>query len=195
MSPQYGFPVPHGQYPPFAVVTPDDHAAWILIVTALGIACCLFFGGVRALVRFTFSQGFGRDDYALYAATVLGIVQSSIILGACSKGLGKRLDLVSPEAQVKVQKMYYTSNLFFLLAIGLSKISVLCFLHRLSRTNEKHRIAFYTAMGFVAAWTFGSVLAMALQCKLQHPWISVDEECHGIVSSPLQSKVFRGLKY
>jgi hypothetical protein len=174
--------IPEGQYPPFAVVTPNDHAAWILVATALGLPCFLFFGGVRVIVRYTINHGFGMDDYMLYAATVLAIIQSSIILGACSQGLGKAVDLVSPEAQDKVQKMYYTSNLFFIMAIGLSKISVVCFLYRISRVKQ-HRLVFNIANGLIAAWTMGSLLAIALQCNLRHPWISVDEECSGIVSS------------
>jgi len=182
MGSKSGPTVPEGQYPPFAVVTPDDHAAWILIATALGLACFLFFGTIRAIVRSTLGHGFGIDDYMLYAATVLASIQSSIILGACSKGLGKAVDLVSPEAQDEVQKMYYTSNLFFIMAIGPCKISVVCFLHRISQMKQ-HRLVFNIAIGLIAAWTIGSLLATALQCNLRHPWISIDEECPGIVRS------------
>ncbi len=174
MSSQTEFHVPPGQYPPFAVVTPNDHTAWILIVTALGVACFLFFGSVRALVRFSFGHGFGLDDYILYSATALAIIQSSIVLGACSKGLGKALHLVSADDQVSVQKMYYTSNLFFILALGLSKISVVCFLRRISRTNATHKLAFNAAIALTAAWTLGSFLAVALQCNFGHPWITVN---------------------
>ena len=181
MSSQYGPTVPEGQYPPFAVVTPKDHAVWILIATSLGIACFLFFGGLRVLLRWTLGHGFGMDDYMLYAATILAIIQSSIILGACSKGLGKAVDLVSPGAQDEVQKMYYTSNLFFITAVGLSKISVMCFLRRISRVRH-HRLVFNTTIGLITAWIIGSLLAVALQCNLQHPWISVHEACPGIVS-------------
>lgn len=184
MSSQTGLIVPEGHSPPFATVTPDDHSAWILIATALGLACYLFFGAIRILVRVTISHGFALDDYVLCAATILAIIQSSLVLGACSKGLGKSLDLVSPEAQEDVQKIYYTSNLFYILVIGFSKISVICFLSRISRMKQ-HRVVFNMAMGFIAAWTFGSFLAMALQCDLQNPWIMVGEDCSGTVSSIL----------
>jgi hypothetical protein len=183
MSATYGPVVPPGQKPPFAVVTPTDHSVWILIPTTLGLACFLFFGAVRGLVRWTTGHGFGIDDYFLYAATTLGVIQSAIILGACSKGLGKGLGLVSDEAQDQVQKMYYTSNLFFVMAIGLSKISVMCFLRRISRVRQ-HRIVFNSAIGFVSIWIFASVLALALQCDLGHSWISIGEKCPGIVSLP-----------
>lgn len=182
MSSTYGPVVPPGQSPPFAIVTPTDHAVWILISTTLGLACFLFFGAIRGLVRWTTGHGFGVDDHMLYAATTLAVIQSGIVLGACSKGLGKGLDLVSPDAQDQVQKMYYTSNLFFIMAIGLSKISVMCFLRRISRVRQ-HRIVFNSAIGFVGIWVFASVLALALQCDLGHPWISVGEKCTGMVST------------
>ncbi|KAJ9612102.1 hypothetical protein H2200_003699 [Cladophialophora chaetospira] len=132
MSSQTTVAVPPGQSPPFAVVTPDDHEASILISTAFGLACFLFFAGIRTVIRTTISHGIGLDDYLFYAATVLAIIQSCLILGACSKGLGKALHLVSLEEQHEIQKMVYTGNLFFIVVTGLSKISVVSFLHRIS---------------------------------------------------------------
>ena len=88
MSSMSGPRVPEGQYPPFAVVAPNDHAAWIIIATALGLVCSLFFGGLRVLVRSAISDGNSLDDCLLYIATILATIQSSIIFGACSKGLG-----------------------------------------------------------------------------------------------------------
>lgn len=193
MSTQTGLIVPEGYSPPFATITPDDHTAWILIATALSLACYLFFGGIRVLVRVTISHGFDVDDYVLCAATVFAIIQSSLVLGACSKGLGKSVDLVSPEAQESVQKLYYTSNLFFFLVIGIAKISVICFLSRISRMRQ-HRLVFNIAMGLIAAWTFGSLLAMALQCNLGNSWIIVGQDCSGTVSSIL-SNSFQVSKY
>ena len=64
------FAVPAGQYPPFAVVTEDDHRAWIIVTTALGLACALVFAGIRTFVRCAFTDGFGLDDAMVYASTV-----------------------------------------------------------------------------------------------------------------------------
>jgi hypothetical protein len=182
MSLQSSFEIPPGQSPPFAIVTPDDHEAWILISTALGLACFLFFAGIRIVVRTTISHGLGPDDYLFYSAIVLAIIQSSIILAACSKGLGKTLDLVpSKSARESVQRMTYTSDLFFVLIIGLCKISVVSFLHRISRMKQ-HRLVFNITMGIFATWTVGAFLTMALQCNLSHPWFSIGEKCPGVVS-------------
>jgi hypothetical protein len=62
--------VPHGQSPPFAVVTPTDHSAWIIITTAFGLACLLLFTLIRTFVRLTIAPPFGLDDAFLGSATV-----------------------------------------------------------------------------------------------------------------------------
>ncbi|KAH0848528.1 hypothetical protein FOPE_02582 [Fonsecaea pedrosoi] len=182
MTSQSSITIPPGQSPPFAVVTPDDHEAYILISTAFGLACILFFAGIRTVVRTTISHGIGTDDYLFYAATALAIIQSSVVLAACSKGLGKALHLVSLESQNEVQKMYYTSNLFFIVVIGLAKISLVSFLHRISRMKQ-HRLVFNIAMGVLGVWTVGAFLAVAFQCNLSHAWLTVGEKCPGITDS------------
>ncbi|KIY04000.1 uncharacterized protein Z520_00692 [Fonsecaea multimorphosa CBS 102226] len=179
MSSQSSITVPAGQSPPFAVVTPDDHEAYILISTAFGLACILFFAGIRTVVRTTISHGIGLDDYLFYAGSLLAIIQSSIVLGACSKGLGKALHLVSLERQHEIQKMTYAGNLFFIIIIGLSKISIVSFLHRISRMKQ-HRLVFNIAMGILGLWTVGSFLAIAFQCDLSHAWLTVNQKCPGV---------------
>lgn len=177
----YGPIVPEGQYPPFTIVTPDNHTAWIVIAAALGLICSTFFGGLRVLVRVTISREFGLDDFALFGATGFTILQSSIVMGACSKGLGKALSIVAPNVQVETERMFYASNLFFILAIGLSKISVVCFLQRLS-PNKRHKLVFNIVLGILAVWTVASLFSIALDCNLSHPWVSIGEDCSGTVS-------------
>ena len=62
--------IPPGYSPPYAVVTEDDHTAWIVIAASLGLACALLFGGIRILLRSTICPGVGLDDYLIGAATV-----------------------------------------------------------------------------------------------------------------------------
>lgn len=127
--------VPEGQSPPFAVVTPTDHSAWIIIATALGFSCVLLFSFIRLGVRLTIAPPFGLDDVFLGAATVslpsirympwifsddiffwsrlvtdqhaqvVSFAQTSTVLYAVSLGLGKSIELVKPERLVQVQKV------------------------------------------------------------------------------------------
>lgn len=180
MDPEYS--IPEGFSPPLAVVTENDHTGWIYISAILGLCCFLVFAGVRLLVRSMFTGSFGNDDYFFYAATGVAIIQTGIILGGCSAGLGKSVDLLSDQALVQVQKIYYTSNLFFIGAVGLSKMSVIAFLHRTSQMRS-HRLVFNTATGLVGAWIVASIFALAFQCDLSHPWVAAGEQCPGSVRS------------
>jgi len=62
--------VPAGYYQPFAVVTDDDHRAWIIIASALGLAMVMLSSIIRLFIRSNFGQKFGTDDVLLGAATV-----------------------------------------------------------------------------------------------------------------------------
>jgi hypothetical protein len=180
--------VPPGYHAPFATTTSKDHQAAILISAAFGLAVSLLFAGIRTVVRTTISHGIGFDDYTFYAAQVLAIIQSSIVLGACSKGLGKAIELVSFSDRDHVQAMYYTSNLFFILVLGLSKVSVISFMHRISRMKQ-HRLVFNIAMGLMGVWTVASLLAIALQCNLSHAWFTLFRDCPGVVSQKIAYKL------
>ncbi|RMZ91502.1 hypothetical protein DV736_g1275, partial [Chaetothyriales sp. CBS 134916] len=171
--------IPEGYSPPFATLTTTDHTAWILIATALCMACFLFFCSIRVALRFTLSPGFEFDDYTCWAATGIAALQSSIVLGACAKGFGKSTNLLSVDELDSVQKLYYASNLFFILAVGMSKISVICLLHRIWRLDG-NRKALYAGMAVVGAWAISSIFAIAFQCDYSHPWTMVDEKCPGI---------------
>jgi len=86
---------------------------------------------IRVFVRFTISPPFGRDDFLMFSATASTIlsvvvtqltrtkgaaaVQSSIVLYGVSKGLGKSVELISPDALLKVEKVERQIDLFVLL--------------------------------------------------------------------------------
>jgi hypothetical protein len=73
-NPGSGFIVPPGQHPPLAVVSKNDHTAWIILATAIGLSCVLIFGAVRIVVRRTISPGARLDDAFLAASTVSSAV-------------------------------------------------------------------------------------------------------------------------
>lgn len=81
--------------------------------------------------------------------------------------------------------MYYASNLFFALALGLSKLSVGLLLFRLTSVRF-HKLIFMGVMAFIAVWTIAAFLTSALQCDLSHPWIIIGARCTDPVRCPLQ---------
>jgi len=168
-----------GYYAPYATVTDTDHSAWIIIAAALGLTLILFFSVLRIAIAVTIRNALGFDDAFLAAAAFCAAIQSSIILGACAAGLGKSVEILSAYDLLRVEKMYYASNLFFVMAIGFSKISVAFLLLRMT-PKRGHMVASQVIAGLVGVWTFASTIAVALQCKLSHPWIMNGENCPGV---------------
>lgn len=70
--------VPPGYSSPFATVTTDDHTAWVVIPTLLGLIYSILFALVRTFVSWTTSGGKGHaDDFALIVSTVRRICRHS----------------------------------------------------------------------------------------------------------------------
>ncbi|KAB8292434.1 hypothetical protein EYC80_008160 [Monilinia laxa] len=174
--PTTGLVVPPGQSPPFAVVTNTDHSAWIIIATALGLACVLVFSGIKAFARGSLGKEITYDEICLAASTLISVIQSSVILGACSKGLGKSIELVPAKNQAQIQQMCYTSLVLFIVSLGLSKSSVVVLLGSLT-PDQKHKKIFRAAIGLMVAWTISSTFAVALQCNLTYPWRTIGQRC------------------
>lgn len=62
--------VPPGQHAPFATVTENDHTAWIIISTAMGMAFTLLALLTRGLIRKYINRGWALDDTVLSISTV-----------------------------------------------------------------------------------------------------------------------------
>lgn len=62
--------IPPGQHPPYAVVTEDDHRAWILVGAALGVSFTLVTLVTRILIRLFVNRGWGLDDTLCVCSTV-----------------------------------------------------------------------------------------------------------------------------
>lgn len=170
------FTVPPGHYPPFAIVSPTDHTAWILIAAALGLSWALLTGVIRIFVRLTISPGAGLDDASVGVATFFGLVQSAVVLSACHNGFGKATNLVLADLRSVILAKLYAAQLLFIITLGLSKLSLVFFLLRLTPI-DRHRRVFWAFAAVVTAWMIGSIFAVALQCGPSHPWLFQTKSC------------------
>lgn len=62
--------MPPGQSPPFEVVDELHHAAWVIIIAALGLVISLVCFLIRLYVRLMLIPPFALDDWVLLGATV-----------------------------------------------------------------------------------------------------------------------------
>lgn len=179
MSNPSGFTVPPGYYPPFSIVSDTDHGGWIIIATSLGFVLALISTIIRVYVKWVSRQSAGTDDLLLALGTIFAFIQESVVLSACAKGLGRKVDLLQPSALRHVEKSFYSSQILTLAALGLCKASCASFIMRLTpKTSVKRTLNVYIAC--VVAWMLSGVLAFALQCKLSSPWGLATSNCTGI---------------
>ncbi|KAF7184961.1 hypothetical protein HII31_13584 [Pseudocercospora fuligena] len=137
------FTVPAGYYPPFAIITNDGHGGWIIIATALGLALALLSIAIRFYVKWISSQRAGMDDVLLATGAtfqMFAFIQESVILAACARGLGRSVSLLNQSSLRYVEKSFYTSQLFAILALSLCKCSIASFIIRLTPQTSIRRI-------------------------------------------------------
>ncbi|KAK4977546.1 hypothetical protein LTR42_001916 [Elasticomyces elasticus] len=176
------------QYPPFAGWSDDDHSSAIIIVTAL----CLFYWLIPGVVQqgIFYSRGlrFTLGEATFIVSMGSGIVQSLLILVACHYGLGKSEHLLQPHDADLARRVYYVSNLFFILVLGLIKCSVALFVANLTVNNmgslrdasRRQKAMLGSVLAATIAWTIASIIVLALPCGTETVCIGTMERWEGI---------------
>ncbi|KAK4981850.1 hypothetical protein LTR66_009663 [Elasticomyces elasticus] len=99
------------------------------------------------------------------------------------------MDLIDAAQLLKVQKLVYAADLFYLIVVYLSKISVVFLFMRLSQIESHTRVA-WAVLASCAALCAISVFLAALHCDLQHPWIQYTVKCTSLAAQWTAVAVF-----
>lgn len=75
----------------------------------------------------------------------------------------------------------YASDILYLLALFLSKASVVLLIIRLTPKKPQIRLL-QGLLAFSTLWVVISIFVVALRCDLAHPWIQYNVKCPGLVS-------------
>jgi hypothetical protein len=110
----------------------------------------------------------------------IGLSATAIVLSF--EGLGTAGPLMLDQIDLLI-KGYYASEILYVAAIGLAKLSILFLFYNvvaMQRTIRRIVMAFGI---LVSAWTIASVMATAFQCELPRPWDITSLKCSNMVSS------------
>jgi hypothetical protein len=110
----------------------------------------------------------------------IGLSATAVVLSF--EGLGTAGPLMLDQIDLLI-KGYYASEILYVAAIGLTKLSILVLFYNvvaMQRTIRRIVMAFGV---LVSAWTIASVMAIAFQCELPRPWDITSLECSNMVSS------------
>jgi hypothetical protein len=159
-----------GQRPPLFVITPTDQAGTIVIVAGVCLVIAVVSVLIRAYILVQFSgTRVNWDDIAIIGALVLAIVQSGLVEDEAHKGLGKTTTSLTKSQVDKIQENQFAENIFYLLSVWVSKISVALFFFRLSPKRSNRRISQGIIL-LVAATGIAAVLCVCMVCDVSRPW-------------------------
>lgn len=147
----------------FAEITSTDRAGVVWVASILSLLYSLSTLVARFFVKY---HTLGYDDWLILAATLVGIAQYVAVFVSLSQGLGTST-LIQAESTTKSLGAGVMANeILFILAIGLTKLSVVFFIKRL--LTPELRKAWYAAwvvLGLTIAWTVASVLLVSVGCS------------------------------
>ncbi|PYH89330.1 hypothetical protein BO71DRAFT_423081 [Aspergillus ellipticus CBS 707.79] len=107
---------------------------------------------------------------------VLGIAQSDVIFQATTQGYGKRESALNAHEINYIEKIIYASDLLYVLALSLAKISVLQLLSKLT-VNKLHKKICLWSIILVTVWTIPVFFTLAFRCGVPSPWKPKDGQC------------------
>ena len=163
----------------FSPVTATDRAGLVWVSGILS----LVFAVLTLATRFGIKHlGLGYDDWLILAATIVGLAQYIATFIGLSNGVGTSTTLLSRERAESLGAGLIAGEVLFVLALMLSKLSIVHFMKRLfTRDHKKAWWACNFAVLVSVVWGVGSALAVSVGCGPEHA-IYGSERCEGKVS-------------
>ncbi|KAL4988634.1 hypothetical protein BDW68DRAFT_187109 [Aspergillus falconensis] len=172
--------VPPGYSPPFQVVDDLHHGAWIIIVTALGLVLSLVSFLIRLYVRLALHPPFGKDDYVLLGATIIAVIQATLLFEACARGLGTSIGLLDGGDIHIIQVLVITSDILYLITLYTTKCCVVGIYLRLT-PQKLHKRASWGTLLLCTLWVVPAILILSVNCGLNTPWKGTGGQCENLL--------------
>ncbi|KAK5674780.1 hypothetical protein LTS10_012516 [Elasticomyces elasticus] len=158
-------------------ITNDDHGGYASIASGCGLVFVLMFATIRLwncgrIGHFT-------DDSVLFAGSIFHVSQSVLVLIAVDYGFGKSKLLLDDKTISRNAKLVYASDILYVVALFMSKISIMCLEMCLSVERTHLRLA-KAILLFTCIALLAGVLMVAFGCQIKRPWAQIDSKCAGL---------------
>jgi hypothetical protein len=162
----------------FAKITSTDRAGMIWVASILSLLYSLSTVIVRFFVKY---HSLGYDDWLILAATAVAFAQYIAIFVSLNQGLGASSFIQAKDVAEKLGSGVLASEVLFILALALTKLSVVFFIKRLL-TQELRRAwwAAHVVLCVTIAWAIASVLLVSVGCS-PHNAVYEPQTCSGMV--------------
>ncbi|KAH7080084.1 hypothetical protein BKA63DRAFT_234704 [Paraphoma chrysanthemicola] len=155
-----------------ALITAHNHGI-ILVMVAWFLACLLALCTSIRIISRCRSQRLQdlplSDDVIVVAASLCGLGATIIISTAVDSGLGKKSCFLTSADLDQVQVKVFISTILFVLALSLSKCSILLFLSHVAGTTLQ-RLGVMMIGIVVMVWTLAIMAGIVFECEMPRPW-------------------------
>lgn len=127
------------------------------ILTPLFVIC-------RLLARSIRGGRLGADDWTVLASLVFTQTVNIQMIICCKWGFGKHTELLNQHIVRRTLKLYWFAQILYKIGIGLTKVSILVFYHRIFGIVRSFRISCLVVTVIVVAFTIASVATSIFQC-------------------------------
>ncbi|KAI0019843.1 hypothetical protein F4780DRAFT_409168 [Xylariomycetidae sp. FL0641] len=184
------FPLNGGSYPPYGVITDDDHGSFVIIAAWISACISVLFVAVRVLLRSWKSHKLGLDNTVILLALLCAIAASISVSEAVAHGLGRHIDTLS-EADIRsYYRAHLASDILSVLVFVFAKLSLAVLLSHLTPSSTiQHMLLGFTV--FTILWCLSAVFSFSFQCGAKLPTREPDSLCddegalyfaHGIIN-------------
>ncbi|KAK0281832.1 hypothetical protein LTR54_000506 [Friedmanniomyces endolithicus] len=158
-------------------ITSTDHGGYASITSGCALVFVLIFAAIR--LWNCGRIGHNLDDSVLFAGTSFQVIQSILILIAVDQGFGHAQGILDQHAVSRIDKVVYASDILYVVALYLSKLSILCLEMRLS-VERVHVLLAKGSLLVTTAAMVASIVMVAVGCDVRRPWTLVESECTGL---------------
>lgn len=142
----------------------------MVIVATTAIVWSILIWLIRLFVRLKIHGPLGWDDYHSAIATIFGIINSSITISQVHFGLGRHVDQIPIPHRHRQFLLAWVANLFYILALCFTLLSVCCLIIRIVRYTSQSWLA-QSIAAVTSIWAVTSFFLIAFMCHLPQPWI------------------------
>jgi hypothetical protein len=169
----------------FAEITSTDRAGVVWVASILSLLYSLSTLVARFFVKY---HTLGHDDWLILAATVVAFAQYIAVFVSLHQGLGSSSLIQAKDVAQDLGSGVLANEILFILAIALTKLSVVFFIKRLL-TSELRRAwwAAQIVLGLTITWAIASVLLVSVGCSPQNA-VYEPQTCTGLVRCKLIQK-------
>ncbi|RDW84256.1 hypothetical protein BP6252_01846 [Coleophoma cylindrospora] len=121
----------------------------------------------RILSRTLLDLGIEADDYMMIAALISYFADVGTGLVICANGFGEHTYSLTIAQISESLKFFYISELFYIVTITLTKLSLLLFFRRIF-PSQTFNILVWVMFGFVICSNFSLLMALTFQCLPFH---------------------------